>query len=630
VVVALVAGAIVLSVGVVWQWHRDEARVFAVEAGAKAGPLSPDASETPQKTENQLLSDSDGAIEPEDVRLTAVTLDPQPTADDDKPGAAWPSEALAEALDARLEGFANALAARDVAAVMRYLATNVKLSGEPLAARTKIGDGTVTRLTEGDEAVVVEAAVAAKTLVGRLLPTGRLRVRFKIEGVQDRRSSSGGVSALARLAVVASKAERHSVWEFSLTLGPLLKSGRVLLIAGVRISEDVVVAIPKPLFADATAKVLSGLDSQSRQTMLADADTWLRTLDASFLSDPIGHQGLAVGDVNGDGLDDVYVCAPAGVPNRLLIQQPDGSVKDEALRYGVALLDLSRSALLVDLDSDGDQDLVVATRSSDTPHGAAVLLFSGNGVAAFGEPEEILVGGDTHSMAAADYDNDGDLDLYMCLLNADKRIVGGFGVPVPYHDAKNGGRNRLLANDGALRFRDVTAAVGLDVGNSRWSYAAAWEDYDNDGDQDLYVANDFGKNNLYRNDKGRFVDVAAAANVEDISSGMSVSWGDVDRDGHMDLYVSNMYSAAGRRVTSQRAFQATAPKAARDGMALHARGNSMFLNNGDGTFRDVSNASGTTVAKWAWGALLTDLNGDGYKDVAVVNGMFTRADPGDL
>jgi hypothetical protein len=74
------------------------------------------------------------------------------------------------------------------------------------------------------------------------------------------------------------------------------------------------------------------------------------------------------------------------------------------------------------------------------------------------------------------------------------------------------------------------------VNNQRFSYAAAWDDYDQDGDFDLYVANDFGRNNLYRNDRTGFEDVADELGVEDTGSGMSVSWGDVNGDGWMDLY----------------------------------------------------------------------------------------------
>ena len=166
------------------------------------------------------------------------------------------------------------------------------------------------------------------------------------------------------------------------------------------------------------------------------------------------------------------------------------------------------------------------------------------------------------SLSAADYDQDGDLDLYVCgyTPGPDAGATDIFANPVPYHDANNGAKNFLLRNDGGLDFVDVTAEVGLDQNNRKFSFAAAWEDYDNDGDLDLYVANDFGRKNLYRNDGvgsvtgGRFRDVAAEAGVEDIGAGMSVSFGDYDRDGRMDLYVGNMFSSAGNRIAFQKGF----------------------------------------------------------------------------
>ena len=125
-------------------------------------------------------------------------------------------------------------------------------------------------------------------------------------------------------------------------------------------------------------------------------------------------------------------------------------------------------------------------------------------------------------------------------------------APLPYHDANNGERNRLYRNEGSWNFEDVTALVGLEDGNQRFSFAASWEDLDNDGDPDLYVANDFGRNNLYLNERGRFTDVAQSAGVEDISAGMGVTFSDYDRDGRFDIHVSNMFSSAGKRVTYER------------------------------------------------------------------------------
>jgi len=170
--------------------------------------------------------------------------------------------------------------------------------------------------------------------------------------------------------------------------------------------------------------------------------------------------------------------------------------------------------------------------------------------------------------------------------------------------------------------------------NHRFSFATAWEDYDNDGDLDLYVANDFGRNVLFRNDLNeegrRFTDVSRQAGVEDIAAGMSVTWGDYNHDGWMDLYVSNMFSSAGSRITSQSQFKRDEDDQTRKDIQRHARGNSLFENQGDGTFRDVSVDAAVTMGRWAWGSLFVDINNDGWEDLYVANGFFTTPDTGDL
>jgi hypothetical protein len=188
----------------------------------------------------------------------------------------------------------------------------------------------------------------------------------------------------------------------------------------------------------------------------------------------------------------------------------------------------------------------------------------------------------------------------------------------------------LWRNDGDWKFTDVTAPSGLDQNNRRFTFAAAWEDVDNDGDMDLYVANDFGRNNLYRNDGGKFTDIAAQAGVEDISAGMSVTFGDVNHDGLMDLHVSNMFSSAGNRITYQRQFNPDAAGDDRDAFQRHARGNSLFLNNDGQTFTDASVESGITMGRWAWSSLFRDIDNDTFDDVVVANGNISHEDTKDL
>ena len=141
------------------------------------------------------------------------------------------------------------------------------------------------------------------------------------------------------------------------------------------------------------------------------------------------------------------------------------------------------------------------------------------------------------------------------------------------------------------------------------------------------------RNNLYRNDvdaegRRRFNDVAAELGVEDISAGMSVTWGDYNNDGLMDLYVSNMFSSAGNRIAYQRRFRSESSSLYH--FRRHARGNTLFENRPDGTFRDVSVAAGVTMGRWAWGSKFVDLNNDGLEDIYVANGFITTEDTGDL
>jgi hypothetical protein len=352
-------------------------------------------------------------------------------------------------------------------------------------------------------------------------------------------------------------------------------------------------------------------------------DYWVNRLEHRLHVNRLGHHGLAVGDVDNDGRDDLYVCQPGGLPNRLYAHRADGTAVDTAEESGVDFLDDSTCALLVDLDNDGDQDLALLTVS-----GGFILANDGHGH--FRIQASLPECRNTFSLTAADYDQDGLLDLYVGRYWPEEDGRGAIPVPVPYYDAQNGGANLLLRNAGEWIFADVTEDVGLDVDNSRYTMAAAWEDYDRDGDPDLYVANDFGRNCLYRNDDGMFLNVAAQAGVEDTAAGMSVSWSDYNQDGWMDLYVGNMFSSAGNRVAYQRHYEERFDVESREKLQRLARGNSLFQNDGNGEFTDVSLASATTMGRWAWGSLFLDINNDSWDDLLVANGHITTQDTGDL
>tara|TARA_B100000927_G_scaffold174382_1_gene140530 strand:- start:6875 stop:8626 length:1752 start_codon:yes stop_codon:yes gene_type:complete len=382
-------------------------------------------------------------------------------------------------------------------------------------------------------------------------------------------------------------------------------------------------------FTDSTGAVLASFDEKAQ--IVYGMDHWVGRIETLLGIEIGGWHGLAAADINNDGLDDIYLCDGGGLPNRMLVQQLDGTVLDRSRESGLGLLDHSFGSLFADFDNDGDQDAAIATAS-----GILVLENDGTGtfspITAKSFPSAV-----PYSLAAADYDEDGDLDLFAsCYVQRAGANRHSFVArPMPYHDATNGGRNELLRNEGGLRFRTVTKEAGLHPGNSKFSYSASWEDYDQDGDMDLYVANDFGGNNLYRNalresGKPTFTDVAAEAGVRDVAAGMSACWGDFDNNGLADLYVGNMFSSAGNRIAFQAKFKSEGKAETRALYQRHARGNSLFQNLGQGRFKDVSVSSKTTMGRWAWSSLFADLDNDGWEDLLVSNGFITQKDPDDL
>ncbi|HUF62589.1 MAG TPA: VCBS repeat-containing protein [Verrucomicrobiales bacterium] len=458
---------------------------------------------------------------------------------------------------------------------------------------------------------------------------GEIRAKFKVIRVD---LNPAGARTLVYADLAAVHPDHHiqqtAAWD---CFWSSASSGSSPLLAGIVVQdfEEITYAGGEsPAFADGTESLL-GENASFREQLIYGADHWYGSLDAAFGIHQ-GNQGLSIGDADGDGLDDLLVCQPAGLLNRLYLQNPDGSLRDATQAAGLDWLDSARSALFLDLDNDGDQDLVITL-------GYSLGLFENDGTGVFHLFSTVEIYSWPTSLAAADYDNDGDLDIFVCGYNPRGETAPGdiFANPVPYHDANNGARNFLLENKGDLIFEDVTESSGLNVNNRRFSFAASWEDYDNDGDQDLYVANDFGRNNLYHNEYAetgvpRFRDVAAEAGVEDIAAGMSVSWGDYNRDGWIDLYVSNMFSSAGNRVTYQRQFKPGADAGLRQDIQRHARGNTLFENSGDGTFKDVSTEASVTMGRWAWASHFVDINNDGWQDLYVANGFYTTPDTGDL
>ena len=383
-----------------------------------------------------------------------------------------------------------------------------------------------------------------------------------------------------------------------------------------------------PVFADITSEAFGRNDSYSAQ-MLHGSDYWRTVLDQASGIDIYGHNGVAVGDIDGNGFDDVYVCQPAGLPNRLYRNRGDGTFEDITAQSGLGILENTACALFADFDNDGRQDLVVVR--TDGP-----VLYQNEGGGRFRKQQDAFrfakpPQGTFTGAAVADYDCDGYLDIYLCLYLY-YQGAEQYKYPSPYFDAENGPPNFLMRNNRDGTFRDATAESGLNQNNTRYSFCCAWSDYNRDGWPDLYVVNDFGRKNLYRNNgNGTFTDIAVQAGVEDVGAGMSICWLDYDNDGREDLYIANMWTAAGRRISMQDNFQKEAPAGLRALYQKHSMGNSLFRNaGGDKPFENRGNEAGVEMGRWSWSSDAWDFDHDGFPDLYITNGMVSGPSPGDL
>ena len=396
-------------------------------------------------------------------------------------------------------------------------------------------------------------------------------------------------------------------------------------------SEETQSRAAAPSYIDIAAAALSGNESYQAQ-LLHGTDYWRAVLDGACGIDIYGHNGVSVGDIDGDGFDDLYVCQPGGLPNRLYRNRGDGTFEDitEASRVGV--IENTACALFVDVDNDGRQDLIVVRAT-----GPMLFLNEGDGkfrqkadAFQFANPPQ----GTFTGAAVADYDRDGWLDIYFCLY-VYYQGTDQYKYPSPYYDAENGPPNFMMRNQRDGTFRDVTEETGLNQNNTRYSFCCGWSDFNGDGWPDLYVVNDFGRKNLYRNNgNGAFTDVAPTLGVEDIGAGMGVCWFDYNNDGAQDIYVADMWTAAGERISMQDIFKKDAGQGTRASYHKHAMGNSLFRgpqNTGDKVaFEDTTRAAGVGIGRWAWSSDAWDFDHDGFSDLYIANGMISGPSGEDL
>jgi hypothetical protein len=343
-----------------------------------------------------------------------------------------------------------------------------------------------------------------------------------------------------------------------------------------------------------------------------------------------GPGGITAADYDNDGFYDLFV--PDGVASRLFRNRGDGSFEDVTAKAGLSGLDGVSVGVFADYDNDGHKDFFVSRTFSPNQ------LFHNNGDGTFTDVTAGSgIGADCCTTVAswADYDNDGDLDLYV-----GRYLDPRTKIPTTFY-ARNGEPNQLYRNDGGGKFTNVTEQAG--VGEVGLCLGTVFGDYDNDGDPDLYVVNDFGRKTLYRNNgDGTFTDVTVKSGTLDYGAGMSAAMGDYDNDGDLDMYTANIRSEsrwfAEAPTVWRYMFNSVRQNVWMTDMPLYfeifrqsgfgfvgvfqqmAKGNTLLRNRGDGTYEDVTWAAGGNPLGWFWGSSFADFDNDGLLDVYSANG----------
>ena len=317
---------------------------------------------------------------------------------------------------------------------------------------------------------------------------------------------------------------------------------------------------------------------------------------------------VAAVDYDKDGDVDLYVTnSNVGTPNRLFRNKGDGTFEDVAEKAGVARANdqhgTSMDAVWGDYDNDGHLDLYVAKWGWN-------ILYHSNGDGTFADVTEAAGVGDRGNANAAiwlDYNDDGHLDLYVAnyfryvdLWN----LEDSRQMHEDFETARDAGANVLYRNNGDGTFTSVGQELG--VADTGWTLDAGAADYDNDGDQDLVLANDFGQDRVFRaNADGTFTDVTDDAIGWDTHKGMNVDFGDYNNDGWLDLYITNIWTKE-----------------------YVKEGNQLYRNMGNGTFSDVSFEANVYDGGWCWAGRFWDYDNDGVLDIMVANG-YISGDPKD-
>ena len=337
--------------------------------------------------------------------------------------------------------------------------------------------------------------------------------------------------------------------------------------------------------------------------------------------------GVALGDINNDGLIDIYLTSNLG-DNKLYLNKGDFKFDDITDKAGVAGTSAwSTGVNMADVNGDGWIDIYVCNSGDIKGDNKQNELFINNGDLTFAEKGEtygVADPGYTTHAAFFDYDKDGDLDLY--ILNNSYQSIGSFNLKKnerPKRDVLGG--DKLMRNDGD-HFVDVSEVAGIYGSVIGFGLGVTVGDINKDGWPDIYVSNDFFERDyLYINSKNGTFKECLPEQMRSISgASMGADLADINNDSYPDIFVTEMLPREDARLKTVTTFEnwdRYQYNVSNDYYHQFTR-NMLQLNHGDGSFSEIGRLSGVEATDWSWGALMFDMDNDGLKDIFVANGIY--------
>ncbi|PKA98833.1 VCBS repeat protein [Flavobacteriaceae bacterium MAR_2009_75] len=338
--------------------------------------------------------------------------------------------------------------------------------------------------------------------------------------------------------------------------------------------------------------------------------------------------GVAIGDVNNDGLEDIYFTGNM-VDNKLFLNKGDWKFEEIAESAGVNCPNVwSTGATFVDINGDGFLDLYVCKSGKPEGENRHNELFINNGDLTFTESSKSFgldINGLSVHSAFFDYDKDGDLDVYV--LNNSLKSIGGFDLVENQRNIpdEQGNGNKFLRNDNG-KFIDITEEAGIYSSKIGFGLGITLGDFNEDGWYDIFVSNDFFERDyLYINNKEGGFTEELENYFNSISMGsMGADIADLNNDLLPDLIVTEMLPETNERQKTKTVFESWDKHdlAVKRGYYYQYPRNVLQRNLGDKLFSEIGRQAQVSATEWSWAALIFDMNNDGLRDIFISNGIY--------